>query len=67
MDIPVQPRQRGVKNVPGTGSLTGLGLGKQLMGKKMMKAGNNHVIPFIFWLCRNPQFMSCLKSPLWLL
>jgi hypothetical protein len=48
MDIPVQPRQRGVKNVPGTGSLTGLGLGKRLMGKKMMKAGNYHVIPFIF-------------------
>jgi hypothetical protein len=48
MDIPVQPRQRGVKNVPGTGRLTGTGLGKQLMGIIMMKAGKYHVIHLIF-------------------
>jgi hypothetical protein len=33
MDIPVQPRQRRVKNVPENGRLTGTGLGKRLMGK----------------------------------
>jgi hypothetical protein len=32
MDIPVQPRQQGVKNVPDNGRLMGTGLGKRLRG-----------------------------------
>jgi hypothetical protein len=43
MEIPVQTRQRGVKNVPDNGRLTGMGLGKQLTGIIMMKAGKYHV------------------------